>query len=149
MSENLPQELIEKLNQSRKLLQGYHYARQLMFGIFDMKVHSKEFKENANELFSHMQKEILELETLEGTNEVASFGHLMHGYDAGYYGYAWSLVYAKDLFSKFKNDLLNPELGMKLRKQVLSQGSMRKSMDSIKEFLGREPNNDEFINSLI
>jgi thimet oligopeptidase len=149
MSDNLPDELVEKLNLSRKLLQGYHYARQLMFGIFDMKVHSKEFEGNSKELFSNIQKEILGLDTLEGTNEVASFGHLMGGYDAGYYGYAWSLVYAKDLFSKFKNNLLDPELGMKLRKQVLSQGSMRKSMISIKEFLEREPNNNEFINSLI
>jgi len=31
---------------------------------------------------------------------------------------------------------------------VLSQGSMRKSMESIKEFLGREPSNEEFIKSI-
>ena len=147
MSDNLPDELIEKLNLSRKLLQGYHYARQLLFGIFDMKVHSNEYA-NAKELFSILQNQILELNTLQDTNEIASFGHLMGGYDAGYYGYLWSLVYAKDLFSKFKNNLLKPELGMKLRKLVLSQGSMRKSMDSIKEFLEREPSNQEFIDSL-
>jgi len=73
----------------------------------------------------------------------------MGGYDAGYYGYAWSLVYAKDLFSEFKkNGLLNSELGMKLRKEVLSKGSIRKSLDSIMVFLCREPSNDEFINSI-
>jgi len=86
---------------------------------------------------------------MENTSEPANFGHLLGGYDAGYYGYAWSLVYAKDLFGQFKeHGLLNSELGMKLRKQVLSQGSMRKSMESIKEFLGREPSNEEFIKSI-
>lgn len=73
----------------------------------------------------------------------------MSSYDVGYYGYTWSLVYAKDLFREFnKHGLLNPILGMKLRKEVLAQGSMRKSMDSIKIFLGREPSNEEFIKSI-
>jgi thimet oligopeptidase len=54
------------------------------------------------------QLEVLQLETIPNTSEPASFGHLMGGYDAGYYGYAWSLVYAKDLFGVFKeHGLLN------------------------------------------
>jgi thimet oligopeptidase len=152
MSDNLPIEMVDKLNQSRKLLQGYHYSRQLMFATFDMTIHSNKYLKlglTPIELFNKIQKEILKMDTLEGTNEVARFGHLMGGYDAGYYGYAWSLVYAKDLFSKFKsNGLLNTELGIKLREQVLSQGSIRKSMESITEFLGREPTNEEFIKSI-
>jgi thimet oligopeptidase len=101
------------------------------------------------ELFSKIQLEVLQLETIPNTSEPASFGHLMGGYDAGYYGYAWSLVYAKDLFGVFKeHGLLNPELGQKLRYQVLAQGSIRKSMESVKEFLGREPNSREFIRSI-
>lgn len=152
MSEGLPKEMVEKLDKSRKQLQGYHYARQLLFGHFDMFVHSSEFtKQNmtAKEAFDKLHKEILELEPVPNTSEPANFGHLMGGYDAGYYGYAWSLVYAKDLFSKFKeHGLLNGELGMKLRKEVLAKGSMRKSMDSIRIFLDREPSNEEFIKSI-
>lgn len=152
MSENLPLDVIDKLNQSRKLLQGYHYARQLMFGIFDMTIHSAEFQTmnlTPAELFSKIQKQVLEMDTIPNTSEPASFGHLMGGYDAGYYGYAWSLAYAKDLFSMFKdNKLLDSDLGMKLRKVVLSKGSMRKSMESIKLFLEREPSNEEFIRSI-
>jgi len=151
MSVGLPIEMIDKLNLSRKLLQGYHYARQLMFGIFDMTVHSKEYLNylNPTQLFAKIQKSVLEMDHIDGTSEPASFGHLMGGYDAGYYGYAWSLVYAKDLFGKFKTfGLLNPELGIKLRDQVLAQGSIRKSMDSIREFLDREPSDEEFIKSI-
>jgi Zn-dependent oligopeptidase len=152
MSEGLPDEMITKLNQSRKLLQGYHYARQLMFGLFDMTIHSSQYNKlglNPAELFAQVQKDVLEMDVLEGTSEPASFGHLMGGYDSGYYGYAWSLVYAKDLFGKFREEgMLNSELGIKLRDQVLAQGSIRKSLESIKIFLEREPSNQEFINSI-
>lgn len=153
MSKNLPIELITKLNKSRKMLQGYHYARQIMFGIFDMMIHSSSFDKmglTPTELFSKIQKEILGLDTIDNTSEVASFGHLMGGYDAGYYGYLWSLVYAKDLFSMFCPDkLLDPTLGLKLREEVLSQGSLRPSLESIKIFLGRDPSGDAFIDSII
>lgn len=153
MSQDLPDDMVEKLNQSRKLLQGYNYARQLMFGFFDMMIHSCHYNKlelSSAQLFSIIQQHILKLDTLENTSEPASFGHLMGGYDAGYYGYAWSLVYAKDLFSKFKTDgLLNSDLGIKLRNEILAQGSIRKSIDSIRIFLGREPNHNEFINSII
>ena len=152
MSDNLPDELVDKLNLSRKLLQGYHYARQLLFGHYDMFIHSSKYVKSGlkpKQVFDFLHKEILELDSSPTTSEPANFGHLMGGYDAGYYGYAWSLVYAKDLFSEFKkNGMLNSELGMKLRKEVLSKGSIRKSLDSIIKFLGREPSNDEFINSI-
>ena len=152
MSDNLPDELVEKLNLSRKLLQGYHYARQLLFGHYDMFIHSSKYVKSGlkpKQIFDFLHKEILELDSSPTTSEPANFGHLMGGYDAGYYGYAWSLVYAKDLFSEFKkNGMLNSELGMKLRKEVLSKGSIRKSLDSIIVFLGREPSNDEFIESI-
>ena len=152
MSDNLPDELVDKLNLSRKLLQGYHYARQLLFGHYDMFIHSSKYVKSGlkpKQVFDFLHKEILELDSSPTTSEPANFGHLMGGYDAGYYGYAWSLVYAKDLFSEFKKKgMLNSELGMKLRKEVLSKGSIRKSLDSIIVFLGREPSNDEFINSI-
>ena len=152
MSNDIPIELVAKLNHSRQTLQGYFYARQLSFGIFDMKIHSKQFVESnlsPNELFAQVTKEVLGLEVIPETCEPASFGHLMGGYDAGYYGYAWSLVYAKDMFSLFTPDnLLNQHFGMKLRKEVLSKGSMRCSIDSVKIFLGRDPSNDMFIKSL-
>lgn len=150
MSVNLPNEYVDKLNKSRNLLQGYHYARQLLFAIFDMHIHSNQLTTNSNQLFNQYHKQILNLDPIPDTNEVASFGHLMGGYDAGYYGYAWSLVYAKDLFTKFKEgNLLNQKIGIQFRDEILAQGSIRDSLESIKIFLGREPNNEAFITSLL
>jgi Zn-dependent oligopeptidase len=142
-------DIIEKIKKQRNILQGYHYARQLSFCYLDMEVHSKKYNHNSFETNRRITKEILNLDVQDNTNSVASFGHLMGGYDAGYYGYLWSLVYAKDLFTKFIGHELDANIGKEFRDMVLSQGSIRKSMDSIKLFLGREPNENAFISDII
>ncbi len=71
------------------------------------------------------------------------------GYDSGYYGYMWSKVYAEDMFSKFKEEgVLNPALGRRYRVEILEKGSSRDEMDSLKAFLGREPNENAFLESI-
>jgi len=58
-------------------------------------------------------------------------------------------VYAKDLFSKFIDRELDQSIGMLFRDTVLSQGSIRPSLESVTIFLGRKPNEDAFISSII
>lgn len=41
-----------------------------------------------------------------------AFGHLMNGYDAGYYGYMYSLVFSADMWATvFERNPLDPALG--------------------------------------
>lgn len=148
MSEGLTDDIIEIIKGKRKLLNGMQYARQLSFCFLDMEIHSNKYNNNSNEIYHKYTKEICKINPMENTNEIASFGHILSGYDAGYYGYLWSLVYAKDLFSKFEGKELDTSLGVKLRDEVLAYGSIRKSIDSIKIFLEREPNSDAFLKSI-
>jgi len=145
----LSDDIIEKIKLQRNILQGWQNARQLSFCYMDMHLHSSDFDGNSFEVVKKYSKQICSIDTLENTNELASFGHLMDGYDSKYYSYLWSLVYAKDLFTKFKGKELDSEIGNLFKKEILSQGSIRPSMDSIKIFLNREPNLDAFIDSII
>lgn len=148
MSNGLTDEMIKQINLKRNMLNGWHYSRQLTFSITDMEIHSEKFEGNAKNVYDKNFKNICKMELDNDTNEIASFGHLLGGYESGYYGYLWSLVYAKDLFSMFKGKELDEELGMKLRKEILSYGSIRTSSISIQKFLGREPSSDFFLSSL-
>ncbi len=78
----------------------------------------------------------------------ASFGHLV-GYNGAYYGYLWSLVYAQDMFQRFKQlGLLSPSTGDYYRSKVLSKGGSEDAMDMLKDYLGRAPKTDAFYEHL-
>jgi len=149
MSENIPDDVIEKIKQKRNVLQGYYYAKQLSQCYLDMNIHSKNYNHNSFETYKKITKDILGLDIPDNTSLISSFSHLISGYDAGYYGYLWSLVYAKDLFTKFIDRELDQSIGMLFRDTVLSQGSIRPSLESVTIFLGRKPNEDAFISSII
>ncbi len=85
----------------------------------------------------------------EDTHFGASFGHLLGGYDAGYYGYLWSKVYGDDMFSVFaEQGILSPAVGRRYREEVLAMGYSRDAIDHLRAFLGREPSTDAFLEDL-
>ena len=64
---------------------------------------------------------------VEGTFFPASFGHLLGGYDAGYYGYLWSKVYGDDMFSRFAGRRASPtrRSAAAYRTAILERGGSR------------------------
>lgn len=78
----------------------------------------------------------------------ASFGHLVGGYDSGYYGYLWSEVFAADMFAAvFKADPLSPVAGKHYRDTILAAGGSVDAAVFLRRFLGREPSNEAFLRS--
>ena len=74
--------------------------------------------------------------------------HLV-GYDAGYYGYKWSEVFADDMFTRFeKEGPLNAAIGRDYRSKVLERGGSVDGDVLVRDFLGREPNSDAFLKNL-
>lgn len=84
-----------------------------------------------------------------------TFGHITGGYDAGYYGYTYSLVFASDMYGTFlllfgirylrqhidltllkatvfKGDPLDPKHGSHYRQEILLPGGSREELDSLK-----------------
>jgi len=149
--EVLPKELFDKMVAAKNVGSGLHVLQQIFYGTLDMTFHDK-FDPNGTksttELVKELQNEITLYNFQEGTHFEAGFGHL-NGYAAGYYSYLWALVYAEDMFSVFvENGVMNQETGMRLRKVVLERGSTIEEMEIVKEFLGREPNEDAFLKSI-
>lgn len=85
----------------------------------------------------------------EWGNRHCSIGHFIGGYDAGYYGYLYSLVFSTDMYhSRFSENPMDPAEGRRYRKLVLGKGGSIEEMELLKEFLGREPNTEAFYKEL-
>ena len=148
-SQKLPADLLQKMIAAREFNQGYGYTKQLLYALFDMSLHTQSGVVDPNKIFTDLYKQIVGQEPLAGQQFPASFGHLMGGYDAGYYGYLWSEVYAQDMFTQFPvNNLTSPEVGMRYRKSILEPGNMKDALELMTDFLGREPNSDAFFKKL-
>ncbi len=76
--------------------------------------------------------------TCPATHPQSEFGHLMGGYDAGYYGYLWSKVYAQDMFSRFEaQGLTSPVAGRAYRDDILAPARLEEPDAEVRAFLGR------------
>ena len=117
--------------------------------MYDLSVHISPPKESLQDYYDNLKKKISLVPSIKDTHAYAGFEHLVGGYDAGYYGYIWSEVYAKDLYSKFKNyGILSKEIGLQYRNWILEKGGSMDELELVKGFLEREPNNEAFIESL-
>ena len=113
-----------------------------------MSLHTAPEVPDTTALYARLMKEISLIPMSPGTLPEAGFTHLM-GYDAGYYGYLWSEVYALDAFSRFeKEGLLSGKLGRDFRRQVLEPGGSREESESLRAFLGREPSDEAFLKDI-
>lgn len=145
----LPKDLVAKMLKARDFNQSNIYTRQLWYGTIDMTYHSNPPTSlDTTQVQQKLYKEIVGVEPMPESKFEAGFGHLM-GYDAGYYGYIWSEVFAEDMFSEFqKAGLLSSKIGAKYRKHILEPGNMRDADVLIREFLGRKPSNKPFFKRL-
>ena len=145
--EPIPDELVDQLVAARNLNKGLFQLRQMQYGWWDQEMHSGTGRDLHD---IHDEGSAISLmPPNEGTFALASFGHLMGGYDSSYYGYMWSEVFGDDMFSKFEDDgVTNPEVGMAYRRAVLEKGGTVDPDEMLREFLGREPNNKAFLRKL-
>jgi thimet oligopeptidase len=146
--EPIPDDLVEQLVAARQLNVAIHQLRQLKYGWLDQTIHGMDVDQDLDEVLREGDKFGL-MPFHEGTFSLASFGHLMGGYDAAYYGYMWSEVFGDDMFSRFEDEgVTNPAVGMAYRRDVLEKGGSADADDMLTAFLGREPDNTAFLRKL-
>ncbi len=147
--EPLPDELIKRMIAAKNFGAGGMYLRQDFFAQYDMTLHTADTTPDSTKLYFALTKKIRGLPLTKGTIPQASFGHIMGGYDAGYYGYLWSEVIAEDFFGEFKkHGIFNPETGLKFRREILEKGGTLDEEKMVENFLGRPVDNKPFLKSI-
>ena len=159
--EKIPDVMVQSLINAKGVNKGLFHLRQLHVSIFDMMIHqpnSLSFLERSNisEIYNSLWEEITGLEgpNTQGTGQSwghgeATFFHLMGDYDAGYYGYLVSNIYALDMFhTVFAPDPTSTKQGRRYRHLVLEKGGSQPELKTLTDFLGREPKMDAFYEEL-
>jgi thimet oligopeptidase len=138
---------VDQLVAARNLNIALATLRQVQFGLLDMGYHDDQPNKDLDAILRKTAETGL-LGFQEGSFMPASFGHLF-GYDAGYYGYLWSKVFGDDMWSRFERDgITSPQVGMDYRREILERGGAVDGGDLLRNFLGREPNNQAFLRRL-
>lgn len=146
--ETIPGDLVSQLVAARDVNIASSTLRQAYFGVIDLSLHDDSEDWDLEEI-DRGAYDITGLPYPEGTFFLASFGHIMGGYDAGYYGYLWSKVFGDDMYSRFQDEgVLNESVGREYRRVILEQGGSKDADQLLQEFLGREPNNEAFLRNL-
>ncbi len=145
---SMPRDLIKRLIKARYFGEAWSVRGQLVLASLDMIIHTKG-SEDPVALYAKLSKKLIGITQPKRQLWIAGFGHIAHGYDAGYYGYLWSRVYAEDMFSRFaKEGVLNPKTGRDYRHWILEKGSSQEEIDLVQGFLGRKSNNKAFLKSI-
>lgn len=147
--ERLPKDLLEGMIKARTLSSGLEAERQIFYALTDITYHTApQGLIDTTAAQEQIFKDVELYEPVTGTYYQASFGHLV-GYQAGYYSYMWSLVYAQDMFSRFRDlGITNPQAGLYYRKKILARGGSLDELEMVKDYLGREPRMDAFLEHL-
>ncbi|HEY6236835.1 MAG TPA: M3 family metallopeptidase, partial [Candidatus Elarobacter sp.] len=145
----LPDDLVKKMIAARYVHYALLTTQQILYSTVDMKYHTSKPPIDTTAVWKATVAATTPNGFVDGTHPQSEFGHLMGGYDAGYYGYLWSKVYAQDMFSRFKaQGLTNPVAGAAYRNDILAPARLEEPDQEVRTFLGRPMNPNAFYQEL-
>ena len=147
--EPLPGDLLDRMIEAKTLCSGMMDETQVCFGKMDQAFHTDpDGMMDTTQTGLDVYETCTLFDPVDGTWFQAAFGHLT-GYQGGYYGYLWSKVFAKDMEQRFEElGMLDPEAGAYYRKHVLGRGGTVDASQMLRDYLGREPRMEPYIQSL-
>lgn len=146
--EAIPQDLIQKVNDSKNFFVGWMGLRQSNLGLLDMAWHTADpaaikdvvsFEDEAT-------KDSTLFPRLAGPTST-SFTHIFGGgYSAGYYSYKWAEVLDADTFELFEEKgLYDSETAAKYREEILAKGGSEHPSILYRNFRGRDADPDALL----
>ena len=147
--EAIPNDLIDRIVQSRNFMTATGCLRQVSFGLLDMAYYTQRDAFTADII--PFEKKAWEQAMISpqrsDTCMTAQFSHIMSGgYAAGYYSYKWAEVLDADAFSVFKkHGIFDRATAQSFRDNILSRGGTEHPMTLYKRFRGGEPTIDALL----
>lgn len=149
--ETIPNELIDKIVESKNYLSAYYHIRQLQFGILDMAWHklAEIFEEDPLTFEKNVLSATNVLPSIPECIISTAFSHIFAGgYCAGYYSYKWAEVLAADGFSLFKGKgIFNQEVANSFR-ELLTKGDSIDPAILYRNFRGHDPEPEALLRQL-
>jgi thimet oligopeptidase len=141
----LPADLVEQMRRARWLNVGVRMGIQAFYGQLDLAIHGEPATPDLDAALRRTYA-VTGMPYPEGTFMLSGFGHLLAGYDAGYYGYLWAEVIGDDMFGRFAAEgITSPAVGAEYRREILEPNGARDAEAMVRAFLGREPSNEAFL----
>ena len=145
----LPDSLIDRMLALKHLTDGTYWGRQLFYATYDMNLHTAAGAVDPTRAWFELWPQIMPFAQPAGTLPEANFGHLMGGYEAGYYGYLWAKLYSQDMFTRFSREgILNPATGRAYRDLILAPAGKKQQRSRtrlVRRFLGRPMSDAAFL----
>ncbi|KAL2281970.1 hypothetical protein FJTKL_11229 [Diaporthe vaccinii] len=156
-AENIPDELFDQLIGSRDLNKASRLLQQTADSVFDMIIHNPATREDilkldGTELYNSIKEDFTLLRNPDPCTwgpAHCHFGHLISGYDAGYFSYLSAQIFAADLYeTAFTISLRSQQAWDRYRQIVLEPGGSRDGLKMMEEFLGHSPTPDVLVRAL-
>lgn len=145
----IPDELVDRIVQSRKFQAAYNCIRQISFGLLDMGFYTRQqpIDEPVEQFEQKMMQRTRLLPHPQGCCMAVQFSHIMSGgYAAGYYSYKWAEVLDADAFSVFREaGIFDKETAQRFRNCILSKGDTEPPMVLYRCFRGKDPQVDALL----
>ncbi len=152
--EVLPDDLIEKIQNSSLFNQGFANVEYLAASFLDMDWHTLDNGVDIADVNAFEQESMNEIGLISEIlprYRSTYFSHIFSGgYSAGYYVYKWAEVLDSDAFYAFKEsgDIFNKELAAQFRQHCLAEVGEDEGMVQYKKFRGEEPSIDALLDKL-
>ena len=140
--EVIPEALVKKMDAASKFNQGFVNVEVLAASLLDLAYHTIDKPMDID--VAKFEKEYLNgiglIPEIESRYRTTYFGHIIGGYDAGYYSYTWAAVLDNDAYEAFKeNGIFDQETANRFRTTVLEKNGIENAMQMYVNFRGREP----------
>jgi thimet oligopeptidase len=142
--EPIPEDLVRRMREADECGKGLHVAGQMFYADLALDYYDRDPAGlDTTRRMVELKARHMPFPHEEGTHFQASFGHL-NGYSAIYYTYMWSLVIAKDLFSRFDGHLMDGAVAREYRQAILAAGGTKDASELTRNFLGRDYSTEPF-----